>query len=60
MYKEVKRSFCDKINIRDVKQNGGFIFHERLKWFHGGYKVLLSDYRLINQSSKQKMYLNGK
>ena len=52
--------FCEKINTRDVKQNGGFIFDERLKWLHGDYKVLLRDYRAINQACKQKMFLNGK
>ena len=54
MYKEVKRS----VLRRDVRQNGGFILDERLKWLHGGYKVLLRDYRSINQSRKQKMLLN--
>ena len=48
--------FCEKINTRDVKQNSGFIFDECLKWLHGGYKVLLSDYRSINQSSNQKIF----
>ena len=52
--------FCEKIDTRDVKQNGGFIFDERLKRLHGGYKVLLRDYRSINQPNKQKMFLNGK
>ena len=41
------------IDTRDVKQNAGFIFDERLKWLYGGYKVLLRDYRSINQASKQ-------
>ena len=47
MYKEVKRSFCEKRNSQDVKQNGGYFFDERLKWLNVGYKVLLRDYRLI-------------
>ena len=52
--------FCEKINTRDVKQNGDFIFDERLKWLHGIYKDLLRDYRAINQATKQKMFLKGK
>ena len=58
--KEQKEVFCEKINTRDVRQTGGFIFDESLKRLHGGYKVLLRDYRSINQSRKQKMVLNGK
>ena len=51
--KKKKEVFCEKINTQDVKQNGSFIFDELLKWLHGGYKVLLRDYRSINQASKQ-------
>ena len=47
---------CEKRNTRDVKQNGDFIFDESLRWLHGGSKVLLRDYRSINQSRSKKCF----
>ena len=45
---------CEKGNNRNVKQNDGFLFKERLKWLHRSYKVLLHvTGRSINQSSKK-------
>ena len=55
-----KEVLCVKQNSRDIKQNDGLLFDERLKWVHGGYKVLLRDYRSTNQSIKQKIFLNVK
>ena len=38
--------FCGKRNTQDVKQNGGFILNERLKWLHGVIKWLPVDYSI--------------
>ena len=56
MYKKVIGSILWQNKYPRRQKNGGFIFDECLKWLHGGYKVLLRDYRLINQSSKQKCF----
>ena len=46
--------FYQKRNSRDVKQNCGFLFDERLEWLHGDYYVITG--RSMNESSNKKTW----